>query len=392
MNKTLGLALLAGLAVLAWFVFKSQSSYEPQTNSAETSNSWTQYARGFNVDSVGIFKILSIYHPQKSDRPIWRYLLIPNNMDPATEIPDSLIPLKKIFIPVSKVVPLSSIYIPYLKELKAFDKVIGVSLHNRISNPEFRQLMTQKNIPQLGEESLIDFEALFTLTPDLILTYGGTSAAELHPQLRNPLLSVVVTTDYLETHPLGRAEWIRCFGLLFNQSQLADSVFNEIETNYQNYKQLVRPDLKKPTVFGGILYGDAWHQSGGQSYMAGLLSDAGANYLWSDNPETGSLVFSLEEIMTRAGEADYWINPGMFTSLIELKNSDPRYTFFKAYQNHQVFGFASVHNGEGSYDFFETGNLRVDLMLADLIKVFHPNLIPDHQSVWIKKLENDLPL
>src|SRR5688572_10658179 len=183
-----------------------------------------------------------------------------------------------------------------------------------------------------------------------------------------------MNAEYLEKHPLGRAEWIKFMALFFNKEKLADSVFREIEKNYLETKQLADQAIKKPSVLSGIVYGDAWFLPGGQNYASKLLKDAGCQYLWADDPSHGYLEVSFESVYEKARNADLWIGVATFKSLEELKNSDHRYAKFKPYQEKNIFTYDARKGAKGGSEFLELGYARPDIILNDLVKIAHPEL------------------
>jgi iron complex transport system substrate-binding protein len=218
----------------------------------------------------------------------------------------------------------------------------------------------------------------YTMTSD----YGQFKSIE---DLGTP---VVMNAEYLEEHPLGRAEWIKYMALFFNKQKMADSVFTAIEENYlQTKAKADQLTGVKPTVLSGIVYGDAWFMPAGQNYAAKLLRDAGFNYLWSDDSTTGFLQLPFELVYGKASQADYWIGVGSFKTLVEITSSDKRYGTFSAFQNKKVFTYNARIGAKGGSEFLELGYLRPDIILQDLVKIAHPQLLSDSTLFFHKKLE-----
>jgi iron complex transport system substrate-binding protein len=188
-------------------------------------------------------------------------------------------------------------------------------------------------------------------------------------------IPVAVSVDHLEETPLARAEWIKFYGAFVDRSARADSIFNACEKRYSELKRLVEASEARPAVFTEIKYSDAWYMPGGNSYIAKLLSDAGARYLWSDNPKTGSLPLSFEEVFARAGNADYWINLSTVRSKKELLAYEPRYSAFKAFASGNLYNNTKHTNKKGYSDYWESGMLHPDRILSDLVNIFHPGLL-----------------
>lgn len=198
---------------------------------------------------------------------------------------------------------------------------------------------------------------------------------------------VVINAEYLEEHPLGRAEWIKFMALFLGKEKEADEVFKMIEKNYLSTKALTEKAEKKPTVLSGVVYSDAWFMPGGQNYAAKLINDAGCEYLWSSDSSKGFLQLSFESVYEKAHAADLWIGVGSYSTLEEIKNGDERYTKFNPYQTKQVYTFNARKGAKGGSEFLELGYLRPDMILNDLVKIAHPDLLPEYELYFHKKLE-----
>jgi iron complex transport system substrate-binding protein len=225
------------------------------------------------------------------------------------------------------------------------------------------------------------------LKPDMVMGYTMSSDYGQFKKVEELNVPVVINAEYLEKHPLGRAEWIKFMALFFNKEKMADSVFNVIEKNYTETKNLTLTASKLPTVLSGIVYGDAWFLPGGQNYASKILKDAGCSYLWGDDPSNGYLELSFESVYEKARNADLWIGVATLKSLEEIKNADHRYTKFKPYQAKQVYTYDARKGAKGGSEFLELGYLRPDIILKDLVKIAHPALLPEYALYFHKKLE-----
>jgi iron complex transport system substrate-binding protein len=159
-----------------------------------------------------------------------------------------------------------------------------------------------------------------------------------------------------------------------------------IEKNYLATKKLAGSVNKKPTVLSGVIYGDAWFMPGGQNYAAKIINDAGANYLWSSDSTKGFLQLSFEKVFEKGHAADLWIGIASFETLDEIANADERYTKFNPYQIKQVYTYNARKGPKGGSEFLELGYLRPDIILKDLVKIAHPELLPGHQLYFHKRL------
>jgi iron complex transport system substrate-binding protein len=196
-----------------------------------------------------------------------------------------------------------------------------------------------------------------------------------------------LNAEYLEKHPLGRAEWIKFMALFFNKEKAADSIFAIIEKEYLDIQARAKTVDSKPSVLSGIVYGDTWFLPGGQNYAAVLLNDAGCNYLWKETSSNGFLELSFESVYEKAHDADLWIGVGSFSSLKEIEAADHRYTRFRPFKQKKVYTSNLKKGLKGGSEFLELGYLRPDIILKDLVKIAHPDLLPEHDLYFHKKLE-----
>jgi iron complex transport system substrate-binding protein len=225
------------------------------------------------------------------------------------------------------------------------------------------------------------------LSPDMVMGYTMNSDYGQFKKVEELNVPVVLNAEYLEKHPLGRAEWLKYMALFFNKEKEADSIFQSIEKEYLDTKALADGVKNKPTILSGIVYGDTWFLPGGQNYAAKLLRDAGYNYLWSENSSNGFLELSFESVYEKAHDAKFWIGVGSFTSLDEIEKADHRYAKFEPFKNRQVYTSNARKGSKGGSEFLELGYLRPDIILKDLVKIAHPELLPSYELYFHKKLE-----
>lgn len=294
--------------------------------------------------------------------------------------------IAKSKIPLQKIILLSSSAIGYLEGIDALSQVQGVFDADWCYSPKLHQMIANGEIEDLGKSAAPDIEKILTLKPDAVLTYTQPQQAKLFQLLENQGINVIYLDEYNETTPLGKAEYLKLYGELFGKENLADSLFTKIEKNYKALKNSV-VNSSKPRVFTNTMRGDIWYMSGGESFVAQYLGDAGANYIWSNDSHLGNINLSFEEVYQKAKDADFWVNAGDFTSLQNLEKAYKNHKFFKAFQNAQVYSFTKKVNEKGANDYFETGNIRVDWVLNDLIKIFHPEKAQNHDFQFYQKLQ-----
>jgi len=199
-------------------------------------------------------------------------------------------------------------------------------------------------------------------------------------------IPVIYNGDWVEKSPLAKAEWIKFFGALYNKEKEADSIFNQIEKDYLEAKMIAAQATSKPTILCGAMHKDVWYLPNGTSPEAQFLKDANVNYLWSNTKETGSVALSFEAVFEKAKEAQLWLSPSYYTSYEALEKSNSHYTQFSAFQNKNIYTFSNTTGKTGGVLYYELGTARPDLVLKDMIKICHPELLTDYKTTFFKPL------
>jgi iron complex transport system substrate-binding protein len=341
-----------------------------------------KYAQGFKISKIGNAKLVEVTYPYQGATDGYRYLLVQKG----EEVPIHDQKTKVISIPIESIVCTSTTHIPLLDYLNETNKLVGFPTTDYISSEKMRQRVDDGKVEELGVDKGLNLEKLAMLKPSMVMGYTMTGDYGQYKKMEELGVAVVMNAEYLEKHPLGRAEWIKYMALFFNKESEADSVFNEIEKNYNATLDKVQLIEHRPTVLSGIVYGDAWFLPGGQNYASKVLKDAGCEYLWATDPSNGYLELSFESVFEKARNADLWIGVATMKTLQELKNADHRYAKFKPFQQQQVYTYDARKGAKGGSEFMELGYLRPDLILKDLVKIAHPQVLPEHELFFHKKL------
>jgi iron complex transport system substrate-binding protein len=288
--------------------------------------------------------------------------------------------------PLTRVVCTSTSHLPYFEMLGMEDAVVGFPNVRYITSEKFLERAASGQLVDIGVDGNLNIERLIQLKPDAVIAFdmGGESATL--KKIEQAGIPVYNNSDFLEKTPLGRAEWIKFFGALLNKRKKADSIFNEIEAEYFRLQKLTENLVNRPTVLSGVVYGDSWFLPGGQNWSAIFIEDAGGNYLWRSDPSNNWLELSLEAVFQKAKNADYWIGAASFESREEMAAKEGRYARFLAFQNKRVFTYDKRMGPGGGFDIFESGYARPDLVLADLISILHPELLPDYETTYFRQL------
>ncbi len=345
-----------------------------------------RYARRFRVEYHRHYKLVTITEPWQGAEHGLRYLLV----QCGTPRPEGFGDATVIEIPAPTVITTSTTELPHMVRLGLVDRLLGHDEFDYVSSPEVRHRIDAGGMIEIGQAPAINVELVLEAAPDLLLADSfGDPEAGLLGRLRALRVPVALVPSFLETTALGRAEWIAYTALFFNRERRAREAFAEVEERYAKLAETVRSSLgdARPTVFTGAPIGEVWHVPGGRSFFSLLLADAGARYLWADDTATGSLPLHLESVYERALEADVWLHPGAMASLGELRAFDQRFAEVAAFRRGRVYSNDARRNAEGGNDYWETGTARPDLVLADLIEIFHPGLLDNHQLIFHRRLE-----
>lgn len=342
----------------------------------------TRHAAGFTVEHGEHHRLVTVTRPWPGARHSFRYLLVDRGFPPPRGYPDAMI----LEVPVDSIVTMSTTYLAYMSMLGVLDRLVGHDNFRYVSTPEVLKRIRAGEIVEVGEGPAANVELLMALDPDVIMTSGLGGREDIHPKLLEAGFKVVLNADYMETTPLGRSEWIKFIALFFGREKEAENVFRSIERDYQRMRQMAQGVEDKPTVFTGAPYQGNWWIAGGRSYVATLLRHAGARYVFADDDSTGSRPVTFESIFASASEADYWLNTGTWNSLAEGLTTDERFRLFEAFRAGRVFNNNARTNGRGGNDYWESGYARPNEILADLIRIFHPHLLPEHELKYYKRL------
>ncbi len=360
---------------------------EPINDSDNTGSSYrVLHARGFEIERTpeGITVIRVLQPWPEADKP-FAYALVPKGSSLTAKLDagrfDAVIP-----VPVERVVVTSTTHIPALEALGVGDRLVGFPGTDYISSEVTRHRINAGHVANLGNNEMMNTEMTLSLRPDLVVGFGIASKNKAYETLIRAGIPVVYNGDWTEQTPLGKAEWIKFFAPFFQQEEKANALFDSIASSYMSARELARKAQSVPAVMSGALYKDVWYAPGGHSWAAEFIRDANGSYLWEDTRDTGSLSLSLESVLSRATEADFWISPSQFTSYEELENTNRHYTEFRPYRDRKIYTYALSKGETGGLTFFELGPNRPDLILRDLIHIFHPEILPDHTPFFFKPL------
>ncbi|WP_231961682.1 ABC transporter substrate-binding protein [Urechidicola croceus] len=351
-------------------------------NSITKTKTSIKHAKGFDIELVKNINKLTIKSPYPESTIFYEYYLVGVN-DDASKIP---IGSKIIKTPIERIVVTSTTHIPMLELLEVEKSLVGFPNMEYVSSKKTRNLIDTGKVQELGMDANLNTEILIDLNPDAVIGFSINGANSSFSTIERANIPVIYNGDWLEESPLGRAEWIKFFGILFNKEKMADSIFKSIEKNYLEAKEIATNSTIKPTVLSGIMFKDVWNLPSGESFVARLLQDANTDFLWKDTKGKGSLYLNFESVLEKAQHADLWIAPGYFSTKKEMIQASKLYTQFDAFNNNTIYIFSNKKGSTGGVIYYELAPTRPDLVLKDLIKIAHPTLLSDYELSFFEKM------
>ncbi len=343
------------------------------------------YARGFRVRTLanGV-RLVDVADPQADEdrMPVsYHFALMPTDSAP---VPSSYTP---VHVPIDRTIVMTMLQLSNFTALEALDVVRGITGTKNLFNKDVRARVDDGRIVKIGMEGNFDTELILAAQPEVIFISpfkrGGYDA------IKETGITLIPHLGYKELHPLGQAEWVKFVGLFLGKEHEADSLFAQIEERYNSLKEKTQSLSAErgeglPTVFSGEMHGGNWYAVGGRSALAQLFRDAGADYVIKDG-NTGGVNIEFEQLYAAAAEADYWriLNsyPGDF-SYESLEASEPRNKLFRAFRERKV-----IYCNMKQTPYYELSPMQPDVLLADLIAIFHPALMPrDYQPTFYRLL------
>ena len=285
-----------------------------------------------------------------------------------------------------KIICTSTTHLPFLELLGVANTLVGFPGTQYITSEHIREMVEDGTIVDVGGEGSLNIEMIIGLDPDLVFAFDMGNESTVLDKLEESGIKVIYNADFLETSTLGRAEWIKFFGAFFEKEQEADSIFKVIESNYDSLLNLTQNITERPEILSGVLYGDTWFLPGGKNWSAQFFNDAGGQYFLGDSEKTGWLELGFEYVFEEGHEAEYWIGVATFQTKKDLVDQDSRYAQFDAFTKNRVFNYCKKIGAQGGYDIFESGYARPDRVLADMIKIIHPELLPDYETYYFELL------
>lgn len=341
-----------------------------------------KYAKGFTLETHKNYKEITVTSAWPNSTETFKYILIKAGQKPPKHSSNTLI----INVPIKKIVVMSTTNIPALEYLNVEKSLVGFPNTDYISSKKTRQRIDDGKIKDLNNDLDINMELLLDINPDLVIGFSVNGSNKSLNKIQKFGVPVVFDGAWTEQTPLGRAEWIKYIAAFFDKDEEAHILFNKIEKDYIEAKQLATHTKIKPTVLSGTLFKDVWNVPGGHSFVAQFLKDANTDYIWKNDNSTGSLHLNFENVLEKAQNANLWIGSGAFKNKEDMLAMHKGYSYFDAFKNNKIHTFTKEKGSKGGLLYFELGPLRPDLILKDIIKIAHPEVLPNYESYFFKPL------
>jgi len=369
------------LVILSFSLVECKNESKP--NVIISAKNEVLYAKGFSIQNYDGYSVVILKNPWPKATKTYTYILKEKN----GTVPDSLKQNLIIPVPIKTIVVTSTTHIPSLELLDEVNTLIGFPHCDYISSEKVRARIDAGNIKELGNNQDLNTEVLLDMQPDVIIGYGIDNKNPTLDNLQKSGLKVMLNGDWNEENALGKAEWIKFFGGLYGKQKQATALFTKIEKDFLKTIRIAKMAKTKPTILAGDMFEDRWYLPRGTSWGSLLLKQANGNYLWQETSGTGSLSLSFETVFEKAKSADVWITSGQFSSLNEMTNSNPHYAEFNAFKNKNVYSFSGKKGKTGGILYYELAPNRPDLVLKDLVKILHPELLPSYEPFFFEKLK-----
>ena len=374
--------ILLSAYIVTWVLLPSACGGGSKTSSlqAEGDTVRMKYSSLLQIVKHADYTVVTIRNPWDTLKVLHTYLLADREKPLPEHLPEGTV----VRTPLQKSVIYSSVHCSLWSELDELKGIGGVCGLEYIKLPQIQEGCRNGSIVNVGNSMNPDIERIIDLRPDAILLSPFENSGG-YGRVGKLNIPIIECADYMETSALGRAEWMRLYGLLLGKEAQADSLFAGIEKEYLTLTQQVKSqNLKRPTVISEMKNSSAWYIPGGNSTMGRLYQDAGADYVFAYLSNSGSVPLAFEMVFDRGGNADIWLikyNQPQDKTYSELERDYAPYARFKAFQDRKVYGCNTNH-----VPFYEESPFHPELLLKDLIKIFHPELLPDYDLKYFSNL------
>ncbi len=370
------------IIILSFFLFWASCKNNPEPTVSQKYSVDISYAKGFSIDELaGESYLVTLNDQWRGEQTPYQYLLYKN------EKPTGYDNVVKIKIPINKIACMSLTHIALIETIGMENTIVAASGVDYSHSKKVRELYENNQISEIGSQQALNYELLVDKSPDVVMAYGIDEQSLTYiDKLKKMGLVPILNAEYMEVHPLGKAEWIKYVAVFYDKLDEAESIFSSIEKEYNLLLSYTDTINNKPTVFVGMPWNGNWYVAGGKSFQARLFKDAGANYLWADNEEKSSIIKSKEMVLDEAFEADFWLNQNSYESIDAIIDYDEKLKNIKAVKVSNVYNNSALLKQNGGNDYWESATVQPHIVLKDLIEIFHPQLL-EHKLYYYKKLK-----
>lgn len=322
--------------------------------------------------------VADVKDPWNRDRLLARYILVNREQEIKSQLPQGIV----IKTPIETSLVYSSVHAGVIDELGSIDAVTAVCDAQYYKMPNVKERLKCGTIVDAGSSMSPNVEIIISHNPDAILCSPFQNAG--HGAIEQLGISIIECADYMESSPLGRAEWVKFIGAIYGQQEKADSIFDVVSSNYNILQELTRGIGNRPTVISEMVTDGVWYMPGGASYMAKMFSDAGGNYMWRDDTSTGSLQLDFATVYDRAQNADYWLIKkfGIDLTLDALERDYALHSRMAAFSHGGVYSCNTA-----TTTLFEDFPFHPDVLLREYVKIFHDELLPEYNLKYYKPVK-----
>lgn len=320
-----------------------------------------RYSKNFKIENIDgtSHSVISVYNPWQGAEQVARQLEVKKDAE--------------------RIVCMSSTHIAMLDALGETGRIVGVSGKQYVSNPKIRE----SEIPDVGYEGNMDYETLLAACPDLVLLFSVNGASSLEPKLKEFDIPFLYVGDYVEEDPLGKAEWLVPLAEVIGKRAEGERLFKEIEQRYLSLRDKVKDSVNTaPKVMVNAPFLDVWYMPSTESYVARMIKDAGGEYIYQKNTGSSSEPIDIEEALALVSDTDFWINIGAVNTLDELKSVFPKFAKFPCVTSGKVYNNNRLSTPGGGNDCYESGVVNPDVILHDMVKIFHPELVNEEFTYY----------
>lgn len=309
----------------------------------------------------------TVSDPWSQGKVLATYCMVPRDKDIPQDMPkDGAVVIRT---PIRSAVVYSSVYTQGIEDLGYASTITGVADAEYFTHGYVREQLDKGKMANIGSSSSPSMERIIDLSPDVLILSPYEANRNDHV-LDKTGVAVIRMVDYMETTPLGRAEWLKLLGALYGDIDKATRLYDSTVKKYKDIAGRISVSNSRPMVLTDTEVSGTWYMPGGESYAARMVADAGGLVPWHETTSTGSLPCDYEAVYERAVDAPVWIMRTFgTTTLSELRKSNPLNAGFKAFKDGNVY-YTDTSTGT----FFDDIAFHPDRILSDYASMLHPEI------------------